>query len=291
MNIKLINLQRSVKANTLQSILNQGIQELTNMSCSASLDAQLLLAYTLGKTPTYLVAWPETVIAEADSNIFSALIASRKKGVPLAYLTGSKEFWSLDFKVTPDVLIPRPDTELLVETALELCTNKTEVRILDLGTGSGAISIALASELPSAEIIATDLSEKALIIAKENTARHQIKNIELIQSDWYSAIPKQRFDIIVSNPPYIRDDDPHLQTDIRYEPYSALVAEQKGLADIEKITSGVSDYLSKDGHLLIEHSYDQSEDVLTILRTKFSQAKTLKDYASNDRLSLAHQLL
>jgi len=178
-----------------------------------------------------------------------------------------------------------------VETALDLCSNKKAVRILDLGTGSGAISIALASELPTAQIIATDFSEQALTVAKENAVRHQVKNIEFIQSDWYSAIPEQCFDIIVSNPPYIRDDDPHLQTDIRFEPHSALVADKKGLADIEKIVGGVSDYLSNDGYLLIEHGYDQSHDVLENLRIQFSQTKTLKDYAGTDRLSLGHQFL
>lgn len=280
-----------MKANTLQAILDWGTQELANASSSASLDAHLLLAHSLGKTQTYLLAWPEAVISEEDRKAFSNLVASRQEGKPIAYLTGSKEFWSLDFKVTPDVLIPRPDTELMVETALGLCANKTEVRILDLGTGSGAISIALASERPTAEIIATDFSENALNVAKENAARHHIRNIEFIQSDWYSAIPKQRFDIIVSNPPYIRNDDPHLQTDIRFEPHSALVAENKGLADIEKIISGVSDYLSNDGHLLIEHGYDQSHDVLVKFRTQFSHTRTLKDYAGNDRLSLGHQFL
>lgn len=282
---------RSVKANTLHKILDWGVQELVNTSSSATLDAQLLLAHTLGKTQTYLIAWPEAIISEEDFKAFSDLIASRKAGQPIAYLTGSKEFWSLDFKVTPDVLIPRPDTELLVETVLNLCNDIPKARILDLGTGSGAIAVALASELPNATIVATDFSEKALPVAKENAAKHRIENIEFIQSDWYAGIPVQPFDFIVSNPPYIRNDDPHLQTDIRFEPHSALVAEENGLADIEKIVSDVSQYLTNGGYLLIEHGFDQSQEVLAILSKQFSETRTLKDYANNDRLSIGHILL
>lgn len=290
MNIKPTNLQPSVKVNTIQALQDWGTKQLTDTSSSAALDAQLLLAHALDKSQTYLLAWPEKLISPTDKQTFTGLITSRKKGTPIAYLTGSKEFWSLDFKVTPDVLIPRPDTELLVETTLNLCANKPRITILDLGTGSGAISIALASELPYATIIATDLSEKALHVAKENAAKHHVKNLAFIQSNWYSNIPKQLFDIIVSNPPYIRDDDPHLQTDIRFEPHSALVAKEKGLADIEEIIAHASHYLTPDGHLLIEHGYDQSQRVLTLLETTFTTAKTLKDYAGNDRLSLGYHL-
>lgn len=280
-----------MKANTLQNLLDWGTQELTQTSRSASLEARILLSHTLGKSQTYLIGWPEYVVNKHEHGQFKKMIRSRQQGMPVAYLTGSKEFWSLDLKVTPDVLIPRPDTELLVETVLDQCVNKSKVRIVDLGTGSGAISIALASELPTAKIIATDFSEKALIVALENASRHNIKNIEFIQSDWYSAIPKQTFDIIVSNPPYIRNNDPHLATDIRFEPYSALVAESNGLADIEKIIVGAHKYLSDDGYLLIEHGYDQSQDVLERLRLKFLHTNTLKDYAGNDRLSIGNQLL
>ncbi|MCK4841770.1 MAG: peptide chain release factor N(5)-glutamine methyltransferase, partial [Methylococcales bacterium] len=239
------------------------------------------------KPRSHLRAWPEKILSKQAYNQFLSLLSQRQQGIPIAYITGSREFWSRDFKVTTDVLIPRPDTELLIELSLELINNKTQTHILDLGTGSGIIAITLAAERPELKFMATDLSEPALKIAKENAASHQIKNIRFIQSNWLEQIPPSQFDLIISNPPYIAVNDSHLsQGDVRFEPENALIADQDGLKDIKNICHQALDYLAPNGTLLIEHGFEQKIAVQAIFKTfAYSNVKTHNDLSENPRVT------
>jgi len=255
-------------------------------SDSALLDAQVLLAHVLEKETIYLMTWPERDISAEQKSTFEALIEKRINGVPVAHLTGTREFWSLPLKVNDSTLIPRPDTEILVETALSLCTPKS--KILDLGTGTGAIILALASELPLAQCRAVDFNDDAVKLARENAALLNIQNVNIGQSNWFESVEGQ-FDVIVSNPPYIDENDHHLkQGDVRFEPLSALVASDNGLSDIRLIADQARAYLSAKGHLLIEHGFQQGQAVREILSTlAYDEIKTLKDYGGNDRITIA----
>ncbi|MCG6201536.1 peptide chain release factor N(5)-glutamine methyltransferase [Psychromonas antarctica] len=255
-------------------------------SDSALLDAQVLLAFVLQKETVYLLTWPEEDLAVAQKEQFEALILQRINGVPVAHLTGIREFWSLPLKVNNSTLIPRPDTEVLVEAALNIVA--ADAKILDLGTGTGAIILALASELPNASCTGIDFSDKAVNLAKENAQQLNIKNVQFKQSNWFENITGQ-FDLIVSNPPYIDKQDDHLkQGDLRFEPLSALVSEQEGLADIQLIAQQAPQYLAGGGFLLIEHGYKQAVAVSDILHNlHYQQIKTIKDYGGNDRVTVA----
>ena len=265
---------------------------LLEVTDSPTLDAELLLAHCLGKNRTYLHTWPESELNKDTLDCFEALIKKRLTDYPVAYLLGRKPFWTLDLLVTPDVLIPRPETELLVEVALEKIESIKKPKILDLGTGSGAIALALATERPDATIIASDYSEKALDIAKENANRHELeKQLTFIQSDWFSHIKTSDFDLIVSNPPYISPNDPHLLESIRHEPLSALVAENSGMKDIEVITTKSPHFLRNEGWLIIEHGYDQSEATFESFEAnRFSHIQHRKDLNGNSRLSYAQYI-
>lgn len=255
-------------------------------SDSASLDAQVLLAFVLQKETIYLFTWPEREISQAQKNAFEALIVERINGVPVAHLTGTREFWSLPLKVNNSTLIPRPDTEMLVETALQFCAK--DARILDLGTGSGAILLALASERPNADCLGVDVSERAVQLAVENGQALKLHNAQFKYSHWFDAVDGL-FDIIVANPPYIEKGDVHLkQGDVRFEPLSALVAEENGLADIRTIAEQAPHYLKKGGYLLFEHGFKQGLAIRSLLtELGYFDVNTIKDYGDNDRVTMA----
>lgn len=260
--------------------------ELSDVSDTARLDTELLLAAVLGKSRTWLFTWPEYNLSEEEQARFAEFFARRRGGEPVAYILGEREFWSLPFFVDASTLIPRPDTELLVSCVVDLPIPKQ--RLLDLGTGTGAIALALASELSDALIIAVDKSPEAVHLAQRNQARLGFSNVEILQSDWYSALGDQHFDVIVANPPYIDEKDAHLgRGDVRFEPRSALVAADKGLADIRHIIVHAVEHLSDGGTLLIEHGWQQDERVAEILAGKgFLEIRTFQDLGGNNRATL-----
>lgn len=258
-------------------------------SDSPKLDAEVLLAEALGKTRTYLYTWPERSLSESQEALYLQWLSRRAAGEPIAHIVKGREFWSLPLAVNASTLIPRPDTELLVERALTLIAEQgwSTPRILDLGTGTGAIALALASELPQAQIVAVDSSPDAVALAKGNQLSLGFEQVSVLLSDWYDAVVDQRFDLIVSNPPYIDASDEHLlQGDLRFEPKSALVAGEQGYADLMDITKGACDHLQQGGWLLLEHGWQQAEGVRTHLQAAgFTNVGTWQDYGGNDRLS------
>ena len=225
---------------------------------------------------------------EKDHQSFSDLILQRAKGHPVAHLTQKKEFWSMELQVTADTLIPRPETELLVEEALKLIPIETDFSILDLGTGTGAITLAIASERPLVKITATDISESALQIAKKNANKHNINNITFEKADWFDMANISTYDLIVSNPPYICLNDQHLkQGDVQFEPGSALISGEDGLDDIRTIISGSYKYLKPNAWLLLEHGYNQAAEVRQLFKdSNFTSISTIKDYSGNERVSI-----
>jgi release factor glutamine methyltransferase len=270
----------------LNAALQTATERLTE-SASAVLDAEVLLCLVLQKQRSYLRAWPELDLPADLALQFWALIAQRQQGTPIAYLTGYREFWSRDFQVTPDVLIPRADTELLIERCLALIPTDKPCKVIDLGTGSGIIAITLAAERPLAELTGTDLSLAALAVAKLNAEQHQIANVQFYQSDWFASVPEGSYHIIVSNPPYIAEDDEHLQQgDLRFEPRSALSAAEAGLRDISKITQQAYARLNNGGYLLIEHGYDQQQQVQALFNDcHYQQVQTITDLAGLPRVT------
>lgn len=256
-------------------------------SDSARLDAQLLLCSVLGQTRAYLFTWPDKALSDEQQRQFEALLERRKAGEPVAHILGERAFWSLDLKVTADTLIPRPETELLVEAALERLP-RTPCRVADLGTGSGAIALAIASECPACEVVAVERSEAALVVAQENAQSHHIENVTFYWGSWFEPLVGQRFAMIISNPPYICVDDPHLgKGDVRFEPITALASGVDGLDDIRLIISGAADHLNPGGWLLLEHGYDQGEAVCGLLRQGgFDAVELLADLQGHGRVSL-----
>ena len=231
------------------------------------IDARALLRHACGVNDAYLVAHANEKLSAAQSAAYGALVARRAAGEPIAYIAGTREFFSLEFKVTPAVLIPRPETELLVEIALERMGAGSACRVLDLGTGSGCIAITLAKHRPRARVMAVDRSAAALAVARENSVRHGTSNLELLQSDWFAALAAQRFDLIVANPPYIAARDPHLQRgDLRAEPVDALVAGSDGLECIRAILAAAPRHLNPGGSLVFEHGYDQAARCRELLK-------------------------
>lgn len=259
---------------------------LLSASDSALLDAQVLLAFVLQKETVYLMTWPERTLTCEQKSSFEQLVEQRINGVPVAHLTGTREFWSLPLKVNNSTLIPRPDTEILVETALLHCSAQS--RLLDLGTGSGAIILALASELPHTTCFAVDFNADAVKLAQQNSDLLNIENVTFKQSNWFEKV-EGKFDLIVSNPPYIDQHDKHLQQgDVRFEPLSALVASENGLSDIRLIAQQARDYLVDQGRVMIEHGFKQGESVRDIFSTlAYHNIKTIKDYGDNDRITIA----
>lgn len=232
---------------------------------SARLEAEVLLAFVLGKPRSYFRAWPEKHLTKMEYEQISQLLERRKQGEPVAHLTAQREFWSLALYITPDTLIPRPETETLVECALERIPRDEPLLIADLGTGSGAIALALAHERPDCHIIATDRSSAALQVAQQNAQQLKIHNIGFVQGDWCIPLQQEKFDLIVCNPPYIAEDDPHLlEGDVRFEPVSALISGPDGLDDLKTLIPCAWQHLTESGWLLVEHGYSQRPQTLRI---------------------------
>jgi release factor glutamine methyltransferase len=252
------------------------------------LDAELLLIHVLHISRAQLYAWPEKLLNDEQWQQFQNLVKQRIEHQPIAYLTGHKEFWSLDLRVNAATLIPRPETELLVEQALKYLHEIEQPVILDLGTGSGAIALALAQECPHARITAVDVNSQALEIAQYNAQNLELNNIQFQLSHWFQDLPIQKVHLIVSNPPYIANDDPHLSLgDVQFEPLQALVSGKDGLDDIREISNQAKSFLLPEAYLLFEHGYDQAATVQQILREQgYKNVKTIKDLAGKERVSL-----
>ncbi|EPL12791.1 peptide chain release factor N(5)-glutamine methyltransferase [Pseudomonas sp. CF150] len=259
-------------------------------SPTARLDVELLLAAALGKSRSYLHTWPEKIVSSEDALTFAGYLQRRRSGEPVAYILGQQGFWKLDLEVAPHTLIPRPETELLVEAALELLP-ATPAQILDLGTGSGAIALALASERPAWQVTAVDRVLEAVALAERNRQRLHLNNATVLNSHWFSALQGQRFDLIISNPPYIADNDPHLAAgDVRFEPASALVAGHDGLDDLRLITQESPDHLNGGGWLLLEHGYDQAQAVRDLLLNQgFDGVHSRIDLGGHERITLGRR--
>ncbi|RWU12711.1 peptide chain release factor N(5)-glutamine methyltransferase [Pseudidiomarina gelatinasegens] len=254
---------------------------------SAKLDAEVLLAFCLQRERIYLYTWPERQLNAEQTQQFEQLLAKRQQGTPVAHLVGEREFWSLPLRVNDSTLIPRPDTEILVEQTLALGL-ADDAQVLDLGTGTGAIALALKSSKPQWRITAVDKSPAAVELARSNASALQL-SINCQISDWFSGLPaNDKFDAIVSNPPYIDAGDPHLQQgDVRFEPRSALVADNQGLADIEHIISQAGRFLRADGWLLVEHGWNQAAAVRGLMASyKFEAVNSMRDYANLERITV-----
>lgn len=269
---------------TIESLLKSA--ELPD-SPSPRLDAELLLAHALGQSRSYLRTWPEREPDAAQCAAFAALLERRRAGEPVAYLLGRQGFWSLDLEVAPHTLIPRPDTELLVETALALGPGGP-ARVLDLGTGTGAIALALACERPAWQVLGVDRVSEAVQLAERNRARLGLGNARFVESVWFSTLGGERFALIVGNPPYIAADDRHLsEGDVRFEPASALVAGEDGLADIRRIVAEAPEHLEAGGWLLLEHGYDQAEAVRALFAARgFAAVESRRDLGGHQRITL-----
>lgn len=274
---------------TIESCLTRAAIALQNISDSPRLDAEVLLSNLLQRNRAYLYAYSDSLVDEAVELKFFQQVARRKSGEPVAHITGSREFWSLPLSVNNSTLIPRPDTELLVETALAIC-QKDQARVLDLGTGTGAIALALAKEQPAWRIDAVDKQANAVQLARQNAAMLALNHVQIYESDWFAAVPADPcFDLIVSNPPYIAKDDPHLlEGDVRFEPQSALIAADDGYADLFFLVREAKKFLCVQGILLLEHGFAQGESLRAYLRQcGYSGVKTVRDYGANERVTWA----
>ncbi|KAA0947042.1 peptide chain release factor N(5)-glutamine methyltransferase [Pseudomonas sp. ANT_H14] len=259
-------------------------------SSTARLDVELLLAAALGKSRSYLHTWPEKIVSSEAALTFASYLQRRRSGEPVAYILGQQGFWKLDLEVAPHTLIPRPETEMLVEAALELLP-ATPANVLDLGTGSGAIALALASERPDWKITAVDRVLEAVALAERNRQRLHLNNATVLSSHWFSALKDHTYDLIISNPPYIADTDPHLAAgDVRFEPASALVAGHDGLDDLRLIIAQAPVHLDAGGWLLLEHGYDQAQAVRDLLLAQgFEEVQSRIDLGGHERISLGRR--
>ena len=250
------------------------------------LDAQVLLAHAIGHDRTWLAAHAGEALPRAGADSFFALAKRRRDGEPVAYLTGVREFWGLALAVSPAVLIPRPETETLVELALARLPDDRDIAVLDLGTGSGAIALAIAHERPRATVIATDASADAAAVARANAQRLGLTNVEVRHGDWFAGLPNTRFDLIAANPPYVAAADPHLgEGDVRFEPRAALTPGDDGLAALRTIGGGARSYLARGGTLVVEHGYDQSAAVRALFAAAgFTDIVAARDLAGIPRV-------
>lgn len=273
---------------TVQQWLQSARQQLAQFvpPDEATIEAQLLLMHVLNVNRAWLIAHATDLLQAVAANDFGKLVQRRLQGEPVAHILGSREFFGLTLKVTPDTLIPRPDTETLVEAALQKINGP--MRILDLGTGAGAIALAIARHAPQCEVIAVDASAAALSVATENAGALQLSNVKFLASNWFAALPECKFDLIVSNPPYIENNDPHLQQgDLRFEPLSALASGADGLQDIRQIITQAPAYLNEGGRLMLEHGYNQAAAVQKLLNAHgFQGIQTIKDLGDNPRVTL-----
>jgi release factor glutamine methyltransferase len=271
----------------LDAAIADATERLSRASDSARLDAEILLCQTIDMPRSYLFAHPEDVLDEVTRDRFESLLQRRLSGEPMSYITGTREFWSHELLVSPATLVPRPETELLVELALREIPRNAAWRILDLGTGSGAIAIAIASERLMCEVTATDVSSDALAVARENVRHAQMSNITLLEGSWIAPVAHGKFELIVSNPPYVRDDDEALKN-LGYEPLSALAAGEDGLRDIRTLASDAGAILVPGGWLMLEHGADQAGDVAGILQANgWSAIACHNDLAGKPRVTVA----
>lgn len=279
------------KAVVISESLHNAAKQFVN-SPTPELDAEILLEHVLHRTKAYLYANPDKVLTSVQHQRFGGLIEQRAQGMPIAYITGHQGFWDLDLLVTRDVLIPRPETELLVEVALQLFPVDRSCIVTDLGTGSGAIALAIAHARPKWQLIGMDNSTAAIAVAKKNADHLKLKNIKFVLGDFCEFLPVDyKFDLIVSNPPYIAERDPHLnQGDVRFEPHPALVAGEDGLDAIRKIAAISLGYLRPGGCLLLEHGFDQAQQVRGILAGYgYQNPVTRPDLAGHPRASMAYK--
>ena len=272
---------------TISSALQWAYQQLKGSSESTQLDAEVCLQHCLNKNRTFIYTWPDKSLANEQWLQFSQMIAKRKVGIPIAHIIGEREFWSLPFLVNDTTLIPRPDTEILVETALNL-TLPDNAKVLDLGTGTGAIALSLAHEKPNWQITAVDKVDDAVKLAKMNRENLSLTQVNILQSDWFSNLQDQRFDLIVSNPPYIDEQDHHLnEGDVRFEPTSALTAAEDGFSDLFFITEHAKYFINPNGYLLMEHGYQQGIELRKKLEAMgYKNVGTVRDFGSNERCTL-----
>jgi release factor glutamine methyltransferase len=281
---------RLIGDNSIANLTSQGQQLLAKISDSGKLDVEILLSLVLKKTRSYLFTWPEKKLNDEQLHEFIKLLSRRADGEPIAYITGIKEFWSLPFAVSKATLIPRPDTETLVELVLELYPDNKVITCLDLGTGTGAIALALASEKAMWEIDAIDFNPDAVALAQRNAQALNLAQVDIYQSNWFKGVSKNtKFDIIVSNPPYIDSDDINLSHgDVRFEPKSALVSSEQGLADIKHIANKARCFLNTEGKLFFEHGFEQGHAVRTILTDLgYKNVQSKQDLNGHERISWA----
>lgn len=266
--------------------IKQASSSLIN-SESPKRDAEILLEFATQRSRTFLMAFSETELTQNEMLLLDDYLKRRQDGVPIAYITKNKEFWSLPFEVSSDTLIPRPETELLVEIALNNLPNEP-CEVLDLGTGTGVIACAIASERSDCIITGIDKIKGAYELAKKNAAKLQLDNVYILLGEWFKPIKKRKFAMIVSNPPYIDPTDVHLaHGDVRYEPRSALVSENNGLFDIQYIITESKKHLTQYGWLIIEHGWNQAADVRMLFKqNSYQLVSTYKDYAGNDRVTI-----
>lgn len=281
----------------IQAAINQAVELLQQKTdrTSARIDAEYLLSKVLNQSFTWLKTWPEYQLTPAQQTLFFEMLKRRQSGEPIAYIIGEKAFWSLELNTNSSTLIPRPETELLVEKSLEFLADKQSATILDLGTGTGAIALSIASERKADQVYACDFNLDAVVLARQNAVKNNINNVELFQSDWFSNVHLSSFDLIVSNPPYIEVDDPHLkQGDLIFEPRSALVSGEDGLVDIRLIVTQAKNYLTPAGCLILEHGFEQAKAVRQIFTDKgYVKVQTIVDLAGLERatLGLSYEVL
>jgi release factor glutamine methyltransferase len=268
---------------TVRSLLVDATREL-----GERIDAELLLSDALGRSRSWLFAHADDLVAADGVEAFAARVARRRTGEPIAYILGRRGFWSFELTVTPATLIPRPETELLVELALERLPRDRACRVVDLGTGSGAIALAIARERPLAEVVATDASTDALAVAESNARTLGLDRVRFVRGDWFAPLSDGLFDLIVSNPPYIEADDRHLgEGDLRFEPVSALASGLDGLDDIRRIVADAPAHLRPGGWLLLEHGWTQGGAVRTLFDARWQSATTQADLEGRERTTLA----
>ncbi len=267
--------------------LQAAINLLKSSSPSPRLDAELLLCHILSKSRSYLYAWPERVLTEGELGAYEECIDRRACGEPVAHFTGRREFWSLELEVSEDTLVPRPETELLVECALERIPAEASWKLADLGTGTGAVALAVAKERPACRVLATDISAEALVLAQHNARRLQIHNVDFIRANWLTGLPAASLDMVLSNPPYIADADPCLADgDLRFEPHGALASGPEGLDDLRRVIPEAFTVLRSGGWLLLEHGTSQGAAVWDLLGTHgYLELCTWRDLAGHERIS------
>lgn len=275
--------------NSIQQQLQWASGVLQHITCSARLDSEILLAYCLQKERSYLMTWPEMELTQAQLECFQEMIRKRLQPQPIAYLIGEREFYSLTLKTTPATLVPRPETEMLVDKVLDLIANIQQPEILELGTGTGAIALSIKQHAPSSKVLATDISQDALDIAIENAQQHHL-DVEFVLSDWLHSINTNlRFDVIVSNPPYIANHDPYLsQGDLPAEPRLALTSGDDGMQALSQIILQARRFLKPSGWLVLEHGYDQLQAVSQLLQQQgYTGVQTLRDFNQLPRMTVA----